>query len=259
MDKFKFFLFILFLGLFLSYNFAQAKIINDVFGEENSCFFGEDFVKFKNILENPQSDYLAQYNLEISLRKKLLNQTLDCLIERAKNLKSAVNAIKINDNLNNKSDFLGVLNILNKKIDDALDYYNFRKNQIAGSSLEGLKYTAKSLIEDRNNNFINLENIAFDFVLWGKNNELFNSAIQRKNEIDKAINLFKPDENEEIKKVIDEINKNFDLAKQNHNEALKAINNFDHEKASNLIKDSLTNLLETYKNFYDLSQKTRLF
>lgn len=247
--KFKFIFLILFLLVFLNFNYIKAAnndIVNQASADENSCVFGEDFLKLKNIMDNPDLDYLTQYNLEMDLRKKLLNQLFDCFIERTKNLKNTISDLNKNK----------LFDILNKKLDDALSYYTFKKQQINGLSLEGLKYTGKSLNEDRVNNFAKTENIALDFILWLKNNELFNLAEARKNDISKAISLFRPDENEEIKKLFDESIDKFNIAKQNHNLALETIINFDHEKASNLIQNSLTNLLEVYKNFYELSKKT---
>ncbi len=250
--KFKFIFLILFLLFLLGFNYTKAAdsgVISHALANENTCVFGEDFLKFKNIMDNPNSDYLTQYHLEMDLRKKLLNQLFDCFIGRTKNLKNTINDLNKNR----------IFDVLNKKLDDALSYYTFRKQQVNGLSLEGLKYTTKSLNEDRANNFSKTENIALDFILWLKNNELFNLAESRKNDISKAISLFKPDENEEIRKLFDESIDKFNISKQNHNLALEAIINFEHEKASNLIQNSLTGLLEVYKNFYELSKKTSLF
>jgi len=239
---------ILSLILFLSFYFIKSHV--SYAQNNNQCVFDAKFKELENILKNPDPDYLKQYNQELNLRKELLYDVLTCLMENNSNLKDNLNKLNVNNS------FAGdTKNKIIKKLDEAQEYYEFRKNRVNGLSIEGLKYTAYSLKTDRESRFIPIEKIAEDFILWNKNNELFSFAQKRYDEINKSIQIFKPEENENIKNTLDDAQKKLNNALEKHNLALNAISDFNHDEAKDLINQSLENLLDVYKAFYDLSQK----
>ncbi|MGB9608873.1 MAG: hypothetical protein ACPL3E_00685 [Minisyncoccia bacterium] len=241
---------ILFGVIFLS-SFLKVFAENNNQNQTLSCFFDDKVKELQAVLENKDLDYLSQYNQELKLRKEILLNILDCLILEAQNYKNTVLGINIS-----KTAVGDFRKKLINELDKEIDYLNFRKSQIQNLSLEGLKYTAKSLKEDRQSRFLPLNQVINNFILWNKNEELFNLAENRIDEISKIIKIFKPDENEEIKSLFEDFSSKFKLAVNKHNEAWNAIDAFDNEKSSLLIQDSLNNLLEVYKLIYDFSKKT---
>jgi hypothetical protein len=239
---------ILSLILFLSFYFIKSPI--SYAQNDNQCVFGAKFKELENILKNPDPDYLKQYNQELNLRKELLYDVLTCLMTNNSNLKDNLNKLNVNNS------FAGdTKNKIIKKLDEAQEYYEFRKNRVNGLSIEGLKYTAYSLKTDRESRFIPVENIAGDLILWNKNNELFLFAQKRYDEMNKSIQIFKPEENKEIKNSLDIAQKKLDDALVKHNSALNAISDFNHDEAKTLMNQSLESLLNVYQSFYELSQK----
>ena len=239
---------ILSLILFLSFYFIKSPV--SYAQNDNQCVFDAKFKELENVLKNPDPDYLKQYNQELSLRKELLSDVLNCLITNNSNLKDNLNQLNITNSLAGD-----IKNKIIKKLDEAQEYYEFRKNRVNDLSIEGLKYTAYSLKTDRESRFIPIENIAEDFILWNKNNELFSFAQKRYDEMNKSIQIFKPEENESIKSALDDAQKKLNDALEKHNLALNAISDFNHDEAKDLINQSLEGLLDVYKAFYDLSQK----
>jgi len=239
---------ILSLILFLSFYFIKSPV--SYAQNDNQCVFDAKFKELENILKNPDPDSLKQYNQELSLRKELLSDVLNCLITNNSNLKDNLNQLNITNSLAGD-----IKNKIIKKLDEAQEYYEFRKNRVNDLSIEGLKYTAYSLKTDRESRFIPIENIAEDFILWNKNNELFSFAQKRYDEMNKSIQIFKPEENESIKNALDDAQKKLNDALEKHNLALNAISDFNHSEAKDLINQSLEDLLDVYKTFYDLSQK----
>jgi len=239
---------ILSLILFLSFYFIKSPV--SYAQNDNQCVFDAKFKELENILKNPDPDSLKQYNQELSLRKELLSDVLNCLITNNSNLKDNLNQLNITNSLAGD-----IKNKIIKKLDEAQEYYEFRKNRVNDLSIEGLKYTAYSLKTDRESRFIPIENIAEDFILWNKNNELFSFAQKRYDEMNKSIQIFKPEENESIKSALDDAQKKLNDALEKHNLALNAISDFNHDEAKDLINQSLEGLLDVYKAFYDLSQK----
>jgi len=239
---------ILSLILFLSFYFIKSPVSYSQ--NDNQCVFDAKFKKLENILKNPDPDYLKQYNQELNLRKELLSDVLNCLIINNSNLKDNLDKLDVNNSFSGDTK-----NKIIKKLDEAQEYYEFRKNRVNSLNIEGLKYTAYSLKIDRESRFIPIEKIAEDFILWNKNNELFSFAQKRYGEINKSIQIFKPEENENIKNALDDAQKKLIDALEKHNLALNAISDFNHNEAKDLINQSLEGLLDVYKAFYDLSQK----
>jgi hypothetical protein len=239
---------ILSLILFLNFYFIKSPV--SYAQNDNQCVFDAKFKELENILKNPDPDSLKQYNQELSLRKELLSDVLNCLIVNNSNLKDNLNQLNITNSFTRD-----IKNKIIKKLDEAQEYYEFRKNRVNGLSIEGLKYTSYSLKTDRESRFIPIENIAEDFILWNKNNELFSFAQKRYDEMNKSIQIFKPEENESIKSALDDAQKKLNDALEKHNLALNAISDFNHNEAKDFINQSLEGLLGVYKIFYDLSQK----
>ena len=238
---------ILFWGLFLIksfISFANDSVLNE------KCIFDSKVKELENILQNPDQDYLKQYYLELNLRREILSNVLDCLIANTQSLKENLNKINIKNSFEED-----IKSKIIKKLNEAQEYYEFRKNKVSGLTKEGLKYTAYSLKIDRESRFIPVEDIAQDFILWKKNDELFLFAQKRYDEINKAIQIFKPEENESIKNALDDAQKKLNDALEKHNLALNVISDFNHNEAKDLINQSLEGLLDVYKTFYDLSQK----
>lgn len=225
--------------------FAENEIINS-----SSCVFDDKLKNLQNILENKDLDYLARYNQELNLRKEILSNILNCLILDAQNYKN----ILLNLNIT-KPVVADLRKTLINDLDKTIDYYNFRKSQIQNLSLDGLKYTARSLKEDRDSRFMSLNQKINSFILWNKNEELFNLAQNRINEINKTIKILKLDENEEIQLLFNNTGDKLKIALDKHNNTWNAIDNFNYEKSNILIQESLNNLLEVYNLLYNLSKK----
>lgn len=215
------------------------------------CILDFKLKELQEVLGNQSLDYLSRFNKEIELRKEILKSIFDCLILEAKNY------IVILEKLNiTKPAVADMRSKLINELNKSIDYYQFRKSQISNLSLEGLKYAAKSLKDDREARFTPLNQTVNDFILWNKNEEFFNLAKNRILDIEKTIKIFKPEENKEIKDLFSNILNNFKLALNKHNEAWNGIDEFNHEKASNLIQESLSDLLGVYNLIYNLSKKT---
>lgn len=223
---------------------AQTSETRDV------CFFNEKIQKLKIVLEDKSLDELSRYNQEFNLRKETLESVIDCLIYEAENYKSILNNLNIK-----KPEILDFKQILIKKLNEQLDYYYFRKKLISQLNLEGIKYTAYSIKEEKNIRFLPLNSTINNFILWNKNDELFELAKNRLTEIQKTIQVLKTENNEDFKKLTDEAINNLNNATQNHNQAYQAIISWENERVYNLIQESLTELLSAYNSFFKISQK----
>lgn len=246
--------FLIFINLILLapfFVFGQVKNQNLINQNNSECVFDSKIEELKSISEDQNLDYLIRYNKEIELRKEILLNIFKCLISESKNYISVLEKMNIT-----KPAVVDMRIKLINELNKTIDYYEFRKAQVYNLSLDGLKYTAKSLKEDRESRFIPLNQKINDFILWNKNEELFNTAKNRISDVEKVIKIFKPEDNQEIRDLLNDILNKLELALNKHNEAWNAIDLSTDKKSSILIQESLSELLNVYNLLYDLSKKT---
>jgi hypothetical protein len=217
--------------------------------DQPACNLSQDkFDELKAVENNASLNYLDEIREELSIRKQLLGETVDCAIEEADNLKINLNNTSVNDPMmqNLKKRFMD-------QIDSAENYFTLQKSKIGDLGLQGSKDFAKNFSDWRDGNYKPSAENAGNLIIWAGNQNLIQSARTRINQISNAVTLLKIVDNDEIQNLWNDAQTNFsDALKENQAAANSLLVFAQPEEPSAHIKSSLNSLSLTYKNFLDL-------
>lgn len=185
---------------------------------------------------------------ELAARKTVISQVLDCAIGDAATLQSGIASLSIND-----SDIKNIQNRLLSKFDDAINYYRFQKTLINDLGIEGSKRFSRSLKEWRASSYEPFAELGTNFVIFAKNQELFQTTGNRLNQIKRTLQALKLTDNETVQGLLRSAEDSFGKAKEDNSRAEEIFKRLSWPNdSSSLIKSSLEYLKETYQNFFDI-------
>ncbi len=227
-----------------------AGSINSPQAAEDSCNFEDQLKELAGIQESNNPDYLAALMAELRVRKNLLRSILDCSIAEAEGLRAPLAALKPNS-----PDIELLRNRFYERIGETKDYYQMQQSRINDLGIQGTKDMAKGVKEWRLNQYASLADGATQLIIWMKNQELFQAAQKRFEDIKQTVRFFNLVDNTEMRELLAKAAESLDKAQSANEAAKEALNRFAaSENSLGLIKDSLEALSETYQIFFDLSK-----
>lgn len=227
--------------LFLGATSAYAS------GNEKCGPSKRDFDKLESVKNDYSLDYVDEIKMELQLRKKILGDVLGCAVQEAATLKTNVDGIGLEDrdSINLQSQFAN-------QLDNAINYYRTEQAKIDDLGLQGSKDFAKNLELWRGGNYTQVSEMATNFLIWGKNQKILETAKARVDQIGRNVTLLSLVYNEEIKDLWKEVDINFSEAKKFNEQAKNDLGFRTPDDALAHIKSSLDSLSKTYEKLSDL-------
>jgi len=223
-----------------------------------TCNFQSQFEELADVKNNTKLDGLQRIRLELKIRKDILNNVLDCVIQDALSTKAKLGEIRPSDQEDKtiQNQFLHQLDLI-------VYYYQNQKLKIEDLGIRGnedLPKDIRDLVRDikewRANTYLPLANEAINFLIWIKNRDLIKTTEQRLTQINQTTKNLKVSDNEDIQSLLEKSRLNIETAKVGNLEAKKIFQNFPPSpKNSSLafIKISLESLAKAYQNFFDIT------
>ena len=228
----------------LSFNQAEAA---------GSCDFKEGIKELSVIQALPQTnDGLEKIKNELSIRKKLIGQTIDCAINETLSVQSGLKTVNTNypelDDI--KSRFVSKLN-------EIIGYYQMQKNTVNDLGIEGSKIFSANLKSWRASNFIPMAELGENFIIFSKNQDILQTTQNRADQINLTLKTLDLADNQKISGVLNDARKNIRLANDDNNQTRDILKRMSWpNNASDLTISSLKYLKNAYQNFFDIWKET---
>lgn len=216
-----------------------------------------DNCDFKSGLENLSSARNAsmsnenQENIlrELTARKNLINQTIDCSINEVLNIQSDVKLAETN-----YSDINDIQNKIISKLDEIIGYYQMQKTYVNDLGIEGSKNFAANLKSWRNSNYVPISEISDNFIIFSKNQYIMQTTRNRLDQITLTLKTLGLTDNQKISDGLNEARKNLNKANADNEQIKDAFRTMAWpNNISDFINSSLQHLKDAYQNFFDVS------
>ena len=237
------------LALFASIACGLFGINGNIAHAADCTISGADVAQITIIQNDPTLSYFEEIQQELALRKKLVGQTIACADQDVQSLQTTLKGVSVDDHSQVlQSQFLG-------KLSDATNYYAIELTKLNSSGIAGTQAIAKEILDWRKNSFVPLTEQISNFILWTKNQPLFDTAQTRIDQTSRAVTFLESaSSNTDLQTAFNASLASFNTA-QSQNAAAKAslsqISSAD--ESLSLIKESLDSLSTTYQDFSKVS------
>ena len=183
------------------------------------------------------------------MRKQLVGKTITCAEKEVQTLQASLASTSAeSDTQSLRSQLLGDLN-------EASGFYGSESTKLNVVGIAGTEAIAQEVLAWRAGTFLPLSESVNNFILWEKNQGLFNLAETRMGQTQSAVSFLEnKSPNPALQTAFDSAQSSFNDA-ENENAAAKAalIQNLSPDTPLALIKQSLSSLSATYKGFFAVS------
>ena len=193
-------------------------------------------------------------DIELKLRREILNLVILCSEIEVKNLKGGLQAFAPAEN-----SLKDLQNYFSGKLDDSIRRYGEFRSEAASADLAKTRELAKTIKAWRANTYTPTESGAVTFVLWLKNQNLFRTAQARFGQIEQSIKTLKLNDDQDVSANFETAAEALWQAQRLNEETKQALLNYDFTRASLLTKNSLEALAKTYEAFFNLSEAVNQF
>ena len=205
--------------------------------------------KYKAYTEAAKENNYSEEGLakELSARKDLLSGSIDCAKLDVDSLKESLSKSPedVSSDLRN-----GLLNSL----EEASKYYNQKQSTLDALGIQGLKDTAKSIYNWRENNFSVLAKRIKNYLVWEENQDIFTKTEDRLKQINSLVSSLKMIEDPSLQNALSKASGNLLNARDENNKAKSSLErNLNSDEVLSLMKKSLEYLSNTYGNFLEIS------
>ena len=216
-----------------------------------SCKFSQNLELLKSLQQKPQGDYAESIRAELSVRKNILKNILDCSTKEAQDLQANVQAVRLDD-----KDAQALQDKLLASLAEALKYYKTEGAAIDDAGVRATQNIARDVAEWRTSHYGPLARTCLNFILWGRNQHLITTAHNRLDQIAATIKTLSIVQNDDLQSQLTIAQNNFKDT-VDANAAARAMLLKDPASSPDdtldSIKSSLDKLSLTYKAFFDLS------
>lgn len=197
------------------------------------------------IQNDPTLSYSQELQQELTLRKKLVTETITCAQQEVKTYQATLQAIPVDSASQDlQAQFLGKLN-------DANNFYTIQLTQLSGSGIAGTQNIAKNVLTWRQDTFALLEEQINNVILWTQNQALFDTAQTRMDQTSRAVSFLEAaSQNTALQNAFDSTSVAFNTALSQNVQAKSAlVQGLPADQSLMLIKQSLDSLSKTYQGF----------
>ena len=187
---------------------------------------------------------------ELAARRALLTRVIGCAIADAQTLKANLNAASVQGGAAQN-----IQSQLSGQLDDAVTYYNLELGKVAQAGIGGTQGIARETLSWRSGNYDPLAARVSNFMLWAKNQALFDTAGDRLGQMKGVVSFIEqaapnPELEADIasaESLIVAANSENMQAEQAQSQALPP------DQVLALIQQSLQSLSDAYQKFSDIS------
>lgn len=208
-----------------------------------------DVAQITAIQNNPDLNASEEIVRELALRKILVGETIICAQAEAQTFKKNLsNASVAGDAQLLQSQLLGDLS-------QASGFYDTELAKLNVVGVAGTKAIAQEVLSWRAGTFLPLSENVNNFILWSRNQNLFNTAQTRMNQTAGAVAyLENSSPNPDLQAAFNSAQSSFNDAESKNTAAKTALTqNLSPDQSLALIKQSLDALSSTYQGFFDVS------
>jgi len=190
---------------------------------------------------------------ELTARKNLINQAIDCSTSETLSLQSDIKLVD--------TGYPGLEDIQNSiisKLDDALNYYQAQKNSVNDLGIEGSKTFSINLKSWRDSNYVPVAELGRNFIIFAKNQYILQTTQNRFNQISITLKTLQLADNQKINDYLNQADKNLGMANDENEQIKDAFKTMAWPNdISGLIDSSLGHMKDTYQSFFDISKEAQ--
>lgn len=217
------------------------------------CDLNNELKKFPEVRGTSDNGGAENIKSELEFRKSYLAKVIDCASAQVSEVQSKISSIKTDDETL-KADRDRIVS----RFDDVFNYYKIQKESIGDLGIEGSKIFSANLKSWRDSNYEPIVDLSGNFLIYVKNQEIMQTTENRFNQISLSLKALGLENNQEIKNLLDEAEKNLKLAEENNRLAGEIFKNLSWPNdAYKLMASSLEYLKNAYKNFFEIGSKTQ--
>lgn len=205
----------------------------------------KDIVMLQAIQNDPTLTSAEELTQELALRKQLLSATITCATQDANALKTTLGE----GNTSVQSQLVG-------KINDTIHFYDLEAAKVGSAGISGTEAIAKEMTAWRTANYVSLEGDVDNFMLWEKNQTLFETATNRMSQTASVVSFIQSvaSANSGLQAALEAAQSSLAAATDENNAAGVAIAQVQSpDQTLALIQQSLQSLADTYQKFSDLN------
>jgi hypothetical protein len=208
-----------------------------------------DVAQIATIQNDPTLDYTDEIKEELTLRKLLVGETIDCAQQEVQVLQTSLASTSAPSSAQSlQAQLAGDLN-------EATGFYNNELAQLNLVGIAGTKEIAQEVLTWRAGTFLPLSENVNNFILWAQNQDLFSTAQIRMTQTQRAVSFIEgATPNPALQSALAAAQSSFNDAQTENAAAETALTeDLSPDQTLGLIKKSLSSLSDTYDGFSNVS------
>lgn len=220
----------------------------------NNCDFKNNLKELSDAQAVSQSnDSQENIKKELTVRKKILSQTIACSVNETLSLQSSVKLAEAGS-----SELREIQNRMISKLDDMIDYYKSQEGAIGDLGIGGSKIFSANLKSWRNSNYVPMADLGKNFLIFTKNQDIIQITRNRLNQINITLKALGLDDNQKISDMLNQARKNIRFADEENGLAKDVFKRLVWPNdVSDIMVSSLQRLKDAYQNFFDIGKEAQ--
>ncbi|MBI4085383.1 MAG: hypothetical protein HY432_02690 [Candidatus Liptonbacteria bacterium] len=244
-------------GTILTGAFLVSALTVTIFNQaraQTNCDFKNNLEKLSVAEEASKIDDGAEnIKNELSIRKELLNQALDCSISDALSLQSEVKSTQVG-----YSDLKNYQARLVSKIDEIIGYYHNQKEVVKDLGIEGSKIFSANLRTWRDSNYAPIEELGKNFPIFARNQDFLQTAQNRLYQISLTLRALELDGDQEIGNLVNQARRQIYSANEDNGYAADIYKRLSWpNNVSGLVLSTLQHLKDAYQSFFEIGSEAQ--
>jgi len=190
---------------------------------------------------------------ELSVRKKIISQAIDCSIRETLGLQSSVKLAEANSPALRE-----IKNRIISRLDEIIGYYQTQNGAVRDLGIGGSKIFSANLKSWRDSNYVPVSELGNNFIVFVKNQDVLQTTQNRLNQMTLTLKTLGLADNQKISGLLNQAEKNIRMANEDN---LLAEDIFKRlawpNNVSDIMVSSLQRLKDSYQNFFDLSKEAQ--
>ncbi len=190
---------------------------------------------------------------ELSARKKIISQAIDCSINETLSLQSGIKLAETNS-----TELREIKNRIISRLDEIIGYYQTRNSAVSDLGIGGSKVFSANLKSWRDSNYIPMSELGKNFLVFVKNQDVLQTTQNRLNQINLTLKTLGLADNQKISDILNQAGKNIRMANENNDQAKDIFKRLIWpNNVSDMMISSLQRLKDAYQNFFDIGKEAQ--
>ncbi len=220
----------------------------------NSCDFKDNFKELATAQVALQlNDSQENIIKELSVRKRILSQAINCSINETLSLQSSIKLIETNS-----PELREIKNRIISRLDEIIGYYQTQSNAVSDLGIGGSKIFSANLKSWRDSNYVPMSELGKNFLVFVKNQDVLQTAQNRLNQISLTLKTLGLTDNQKISDILNQAGKNIRMANEDNGRAEDIFKRLTWpNNVSDMMISSLQRLKDAYQNFFDIGKEAQ--